>query len=55
MRATESIIEDLQRKVKEQHIKEPAECKELLIESIKEQMKVERPPTDLKMKNLLCL
>lgn len=41
MRATESIIEDLQRKVKEQHIKEPAECKELLIESIKEQMKVE--------------
>ena len=28
VRATESIIEDLQRKVKEQHIKEPAECKE---------------------------
>lgn len=27
--------------MKEQHIKEPAECKELLIESIKEQMKVE--------------
>ena len=26
VRATESIIEDLQRKVKEQHIKEPAEC-----------------------------
>ena len=42
VRATESIIEDLQRKVKEQHIKEPAECKELLIESIKEQMKVEK-------------
>ena len=41
VRATENIIEDLQRKVKEQHIKEPAECKELLIESIKEQMKVE--------------
>lgn len=41
VRATESIIEDLQRKVKEQHIKEPAECKELLIESIKEKMKVE--------------
>lgn len=36
VRATENIIEDLQRKVKE-----PAECKELLIESIKEQMKVE--------------
>ena len=40
VRATESIIEDLQRKVKEQHIKEPAECKELLINSIKEQMDV---------------
>ena len=34
--ATTSIIEDLKRKVKEQHIKDPAECKELLIESIKE-------------------
>ena len=55
VRATENIIEDLQRKVKEQHIKKPAECKELLIESIKEQMKVEETATDLKMKNLLCL
>ena len=33
-------IEDLKRKVKEQHIKDPAECKELLIESIKEEMNV---------------
>lgn len=41
VRATEAIIEDLQEKVKEQHIKEPAECKQLLIDSIKEQMKVE--------------
>ena len=39
--ATENILEDLRRKVKENHIKEPAHCKELLIESIKEQMKVE--------------
>jgi fused signal recognition particle receptor len=39
--ATESILEDLRRKVKENHIKEPADCKNLLIESIKEQMKVE--------------
>ena len=30
--ATTSIIEDLKRKVKEQHIKDPAECKELLID-----------------------
>ena len=38
--ATTSIIEDLKRKVKEQHIKDPAECKELRIESIKEEMNV---------------
>ena len=39
--ATTAIIENLKQKVKEQHIKEPSECKELLINSIKEQMRVE--------------
>ena len=39
--ATTAIIENLKKKVKEQHIKEPSECKELLINSIKEQMRVE--------------
>lgn len=38
--ATTEIIENLRAKVKEQHIKEPAQCKELLISSIKEQMDV---------------
>lgn len=38
--ATMKIIENLKTKVKEEHIKEPAECKELLIRSIKEQMNV---------------
>ncbi len=38
--ATEEIIENLKKQVKEQHIKEPADCKELLIESIKRQMDV---------------
>lgn len=37
---TMEIIEDLKAKVKAQHIKEPIECRELLIESIKEQMNV---------------
>ena len=37
---TENILEDLKRKVKEQKIKEPAECKELLIESIRQQMDI---------------
>ena len=34
------ILDDLKEKVKEQHIKEPADCRELLIDSIKEQMDV---------------
>ncbi|WP_343248710.1 signal recognition particle-docking protein FtsY [Diplocloster hominis] len=38
--ATTSIIENLKEKVKERKIKEPAECKQLLINSIKEQMDV---------------
>ena len=38
--ATTEIIENLKEKVKEQHIKEPAQCRELLISSIKEQMNV---------------
>ncbi|MCD8364945.1 MAG: signal recognition particle-docking protein FtsY [Clostridiales bacterium] len=40
VRATEDIIESLKEKVKEQHIREPEACKELLIESIKEQMQI---------------
>lgn len=39
--ATEEIIENLKAKVKEHKIKEPAACKQLLIDSIKEQMQVE--------------
>jgi fused signal recognition particle receptor len=40
VRATMDIIEDLKEKVKKNHIKEPVDCKQLLIESIKEQMDV---------------
>lgn len=40
VRATMEIIDDLREKVKAQHIKEPADCKQLLIDSIKEQMDV---------------
>lgn len=36
--ATESIIDDLKEKARENRIKEPAECKQLLIDSIKEKM-----------------
>lgn len=40
IRTTEEIIGDLKAKVKAQHIKEPVECRQLLIDSIKEQMDV---------------
>lgn len=40
VKATYAILDDLRKKVKEQHIKEPIECKQLLIDSIKEQMYV---------------
>ncbi|MCI9162887.1 MAG: signal recognition particle-docking protein FtsY [Lachnospiraceae bacterium] len=38
MKTTMSIMEDLRKRVKEQHIKEPGECRQLLIDSIKDQM-----------------
>ena len=38
IQTTMAIVEDLRRKVKEQHIKEPSQCKSVLIESMKEQM-----------------
>lgn len=40
VQATYDILDDLKRKVKERHIKQPADCRELLIESIREQMEV---------------
>ena len=40
VQATYDILEDLREKVKERHIKEPLECRQLLIDSIKEQMDV---------------
>lgn len=38
---TMNIIEDLKRRVKEEKIKNPEECRKLLIDSIKDQMKLE--------------
>ncbi len=39
--ATSAIIEHLKEQVAEKHIKNPMECKQLLINSIKEQMRVD--------------
>ena len=40
VQATYAVLDDLRAKVKEKRIKEPMECKQLLIDSIKEQMRV---------------
>lgn len=44
--ATNAIIEKLKIQVREQHIKEPADCKQLLVDNIKEQMRVESQAYD---------
>lgn len=38
--ATEEVMDELRRQVKERHVKETEDCKEILKESIKEQMQV---------------
>lgn len=38
IQTTVAIVEDLRRRVKEEHIKNPSQCKEILIDSIKKQM-----------------
>ena len=40
VKTTMEILDNLRDKVKEEHIKEPLECKQILIDSIKEQMNV---------------
>lgn len=44
--ATNAIVERLKQQVKERHLKETSECKQLLIESIREQMKVDEAAYD---------
>jgi len=53
--ATTKIIERLKDQVKEKHIKEPADCKQLLIDSIKEQMRVEKAAYDFETKQSIVL
>lgn len=53
--ATMDIIEDLKRKVKENHIKEPVDCKKFLIESIKEQMDVGEAAYEFESKKSVVL
>ncbi|SHJ53410.1 signal recognition particle-docking protein FtsY [Anaerocolumna jejuensis DSM 15929] len=52
---TGSIISDLKQKVKEARIKEPKECKELLIQSIMDQMKVTEAAYDFENQKSIVL
>ena len=52
---TETIIDNLKVKVKEQHIKEPSDCKQLLMETIKEQMFVDEQAYDYENKQSVIL
>ncbi|MBQ7832789.1 MAG: signal recognition particle-docking protein FtsY [Lachnospiraceae bacterium] len=53
--ATGEIIEKLRKQVKEQRIKEPNECRALLIENIKEQMRVGETAYDFENKQSVIL
>ncbi|MEE1085939.1 MAG: signal recognition particle-docking protein FtsY [Schaedlerella sp.] len=50
VRTTMEIMDDLREKVKERHIKEPVECRQILIDSIKEQMDVGETVYDFEKK-----
>ena len=53
--ATTSILENLKEKVAENHIRRPQECKQLLINSIKEQMSVSEADYDFENKRSVIL
>lgn len=48
--ATNDIIERMKDEVKKRHLRHPSECKELLVESIREQMRVEETAYDFEKK-----
>lgn len=55
VRATTEILERLKREVKEKHLKEPMECRQLLIEGIREQMQVDETAYDFEQKQSVVM
>ena len=55
VKATEEILERLKEQVKENHVKEPAACREYLINNIKEQMKVAETAYEFEHKQSVVL
>ena len=53
--ATSDILERLKKQVKERHIKEPSDCRQLLIDSIREQMQVGETAYDFEKKQSVIL
>lgn len=53
--ATSEIIDRLKLQVKEQRIKEPSECKQILIDSIKEQMRVDETAYEFEEKQSIVM
>ncbi|NLP16948.1 MAG: signal recognition particle-docking protein FtsY [Clostridiales bacterium] len=55
IKTTSSILDNLRAKVKENKIKDPSECKELLINTMKEQMTVKETDYDFENKKSIIL
>ncbi len=53
--ATAQIISRLKSQIKEEHIKEPQACKQLLIDSIKEQMRVDENAYDFQKRQSIVM
>ena len=53
--ATSDILERLKKQVKERHIKEPSDCRQLLIDSIREQMQVGETAYEFERKQSVIL
>ena len=53
--ATSDILDRLKKQVKERHIKEPSDCRQLLIDSIREQMQVGETAYDFEKKQSVIL
>ena len=55
VRTTETILDDLRDAVKKEHIKEPLECKEFLINEIKQQMALDETSFDFEKQTSVVL
>lgn len=53
--ATDAILEKLRKQVKENHIQEPADCRQFLVQNIKDQMQVEENAYDFENKTSVIM